>query len=132
MENCILGYDCNENIIEQFSILRAIWSNDIDIEELEDADPREYCAVIADDGNAYAISVHDNWYSDLIRKRENILNDENIKTIVKPISEMINYELAMTQGANGLEYRYYDFDHQELKNKLNKILKEKQKVLIKK
>lgn len=57
MGEWILGYDCDENEIEKFRVLRAIWTNDVD--ELEDTDPRQYCAVVADDGNAYAISVYD-------------------------------------------------------------------------
>ncbi len=55
----ILGYDCDGNEIYEYRILRAILSNDIDIEKLEGADPRQYCAIIADDGSAYAISVYD-------------------------------------------------------------------------
>ena len=72
----ILGYDCDGNEIFEYRILRAIWSNDVAIEELEDADPRQYCAIMGDDGNAYAISVYDWWNKDLIRERENIKEDE--------------------------------------------------------
>ena len=68
----ILGYDCDGKEIYEYRILRAIWSNDVDIEELKDADSRQYCAVIAADGKAYAISVYDWWNNDLIRERENI------------------------------------------------------------
>ena len=66
----ILGYDCDGNDIYEYRVLRAIWSNDIDIEKLEDADSRQYCAIKANDGNAYAISVYDWWNNDLIRKKE--------------------------------------------------------------
>ena len=48
----VLGYDCDGNIIEEYRILRAIWSNNIDIRELKDADPRQYCAI--QDKNGYA------------------------------------------------------------------------------
>ena len=113
-----LGYDCDGNEIYEYIVLRAIWSNDIDIEDLEDADPRQYCAIIGGDGIAYAISVFDWWYKDLIRKRENIDNNDEIPIIVKPIKEMENYEVAQNyEGA-----LYYSLDRNELKEKLNSIL----------
>lgn len=123
MYDC-LGYDCDGNEIYEYRILRAIWSNDIDIEEL-DADPRQYCAVIGDDGKAYAISVYDWWNEDLIKKRENI--DGEIPIIVKNIEEMENYEVAM---CNDNEEFYYSLDRNKLKEELNKI--RNQKTLIKK
>lgn len=124
----ILGYDCDGNEIYEYRILRAILSNEIDINELEDADPRQYCAIVADDGNSYAISVYDWWNKDLIRKRENIDLSKEIPIIVKPISEMRNYELA---GCSDGEF-YYTLNRDELKNKLNSIIKNnKSKVLIK-
>ena len=126
--NDILGYDCDGKEIYEFRILRAIWSNDIDINELEGADPRQYCALKASDGNAYAISVFDNWNKDLIRKRENINENDKIPTIIKPIEEMVNYEVA--ECSEG-EF-YYEFDRGELKNKLNNLLKENNKTLSKK
>ena len=116
--NYILGYDCDGNEIYEYRVLRAIWSNDIDIKDLEDADPRQYCAIIGDDGIAYAISVYDWWNSDLIRQRENIDNNEEIPIIVKPINEMENYEVA--QCSEG-EF-YYNLNRNELKEKLNSIL----------
>ncbi len=116
--NYILGYDCDGNEIYEYRVLRAIWSNDIDIKDLDDADPRQYCAIIGDDDIAYAISVYDWWNSDLIRKRENIDDNEEIPIIVKPINEMENYEVA--QCSDG-EF-YYSLDRNELKEKLNSIL----------
>ena len=66
MNDC-LGYDCDGNEIYEYRILHAVWSNDIPIEELNGADPRFYCAIVGEDGKAYAISVYD-WYNkDLIR-----------------------------------------------------------------
>ncbi len=125
----ILGYDCDGNEIFEYRILRAIWSNDVAIEESEDADPRQYCAIMGDDGNAYAISVYDWWNKDLIRERENIKEDEEIPVIVKPISEMEHYEVA--QSYDG-EF-YYDLDCEDLKKKLNKFLHEnKVKKIVKK
>lgn len=127
MDN-VLGYDCDGYEIYEYRVLRAIWSNDIDIEELEDADPRHYCAVVADDGNAYAISVYDWWNKDLIRKREGIDPSEDIPVIVKPISEMENYELANCSDG---EF-YYTSGREELKEQLNSIIKnDKSKVFIK-
>lgn len=64
----VLGYDCDGIEIYEYRVLRAIWSNDIDIEELENADPRLYCTVVANDGKAYAISVYNWWNKDLIKK----------------------------------------------------------------
>ena len=120
MDN-VLGYDCDGREIYEYRILRAIWSNDIDIDELEDADPRQYCAIIGFDGNPYTISVYDWWNEDLIRKRENIKENEDIPIIVKPISEMENYELA--ECSNGAFY--YDLDRDKLKKQLNGIINEK-------
>ena len=114
----ILGYDCDGKEIYEYRILRAIWSNDMDIIELENVDPRQYCAVIAYDGNPYAISVYDWWNEDLIRKRERITGKE-IPTIVKPISEMENYELAKCSDG---EF-YYTLDRNELKKHVNSIIK---------
>lgn len=116
----VLGYDCDGREIYEYRVLRAIWSNDIDIEELENADPRLYCAVVANDGKAYAISVYDWWNKDLIKKRENIKENEEIPLIVKSIKEMENYELAMCDG--GEKEFYYELDRNELKKRLNTIL----------
>ena len=116
----VLGYDCDGREIYEYRILRAIFANDIDIEELENADPRMYCAVVASDGKAYAISVFDWWEKDLIRKREKLKENEEIPLIVKPIKEMENYELAMCDG--GENEFYYELNRNELKSKLNDIL----------
>lgn len=115
--NYVLGYDCDGADIDEYRILRAIWSNDIDIKDL-DADPRQYCAVVGDDGIAYAISVYDWWNRDLIRKRENINEDEEIPIIVKPIKEMENYEVGYCCTGD----LYYEFNRKELKEILNSIL----------
>lgn len=116
----VLGYDCDGREIYEYRILRAIFSNDIDIEDLEDADPRMYCAVVANDGKAYAISVFDWWNKALIRKRENIKENKEIPLIIKTIDEMKNYELAMCDG--GEKEFYYDFDRNKLKTQLNTAL----------
>ena len=124
----VLGYDCDGREIYEFRILRAIWSNDFDIDELGDSDPRQYCAVVAEDGNCYAISVYDFWNKDLIRKYEQIDSNEDIDVKIKPIIEMENYECAVDSEGNEF---YYTFDRDELRNKLNKKLKINNIVLIK-
>lgn len=125
MNDC-LGYDCDGNEIYEYRILRDVWSNDIPIEELDGADPRFYCALVGEDGKAYAISVYDWNNKELIRKRENIIEEE-IPVIVKPIEEMKNYEVAMSDGGN--EKFYYSFDRDELKEQLNNYLKKNNKQL---
>lgn len=129
--NEILGRDCNGNEIDEFRVLRAKWTNEIDIEDLKFADPRQYCAVKADDGQAYAISVFDWWSMKLIRERENRAFDEDIPVVVKPLEEMTDYELALNSYQAEI---YYNFDREKLKNQLNEIVKEmnKNKVKVKK
>ncbi len=119
MDDDILGYDCDGCEIYEYRILRAMFSNDIDIEELEDADPREYCAIRGDDGIAYAISVHPYTNRSLIKKRENIGEYEDVPVIVKPLHEMEGYEVAFCSEG---EY-YYEIDGNELKEQLESILK---------
>ncbi len=126
--NDILGHDCDGREIYEFTILRAIWSNDINTYELKDADPRLYCALVADDGNVYAISVYDWWHKELIRKREKLNLYEDIPIIVKPISEMENYEIAFT----GDKEMNYDLNRDNLKRELNSIIKSKDAKLLKK
>ena len=127
MNDCI-GYDCDGREIYEFLILRAIWSNDFDIEELKDADPRHYCALVADNGNAYAMSVFDHWNKELIIEREN-LKGNDIPVIVKPIDEMVNYEVAIC--SYNKEF-YYQYDKFQLKEQLNNILKEQKEKKLKK
>ena len=110
----ILGYDCDGQEIYEYRILVGIWVGDVDIRDLPDTDPRIYCALVGDDGNAYAISVYDYGNDDmdfrakLIREREHIPDGEPIPTIIKPIEEMENYEVAFhwdgSQGMNIWEY----------------------------
>ncbi len=116
-----LGYDCDGNEIYEFMILHAIWSNDVNVEELENVDARCYCTIIGDDGISYVISVYDWVKSSLIRAREGIKENEEIPTIVKPISEMENYEIAKCDGKE----LHYDLNRNELKEKLNMILSNK-------
>ena len=124
--NEVLGYDCDDNEIYEYRILRAIWANDIDIEMLYDEDPRHYCAVVAEDGKAYAISVYDWWHQDLIRQREGIGKNHKIPTVVKPFEDMINYEVATCN--NGEDAFFYTLNKEDLKNKLNELLQNKKLV----
>lgn len=122
--NEVIGYDCDGNEIYEYMILRAIWSNDIDVVELENADPRQYCALVASDGKAYAMSVYDFWNPDLIKKREHIDFDDiySIPVVIKPIEEMANYEIAICNSHGQPEVFYYEYNRDELKNKLNNQL----------
>ena len=97
------------------------------LEVLEDADPREYCAIRGDDGIAYAISVHPYTNRSLIKKRENIGEYEDVSVIVKPLNEMKGYEVAYCCEG---EY-YYEFDRNILKRQLRSILN-KQRTKVKK
>ena len=93
----------------------------------ENSDPRDYCVVVADDGKAYAISVNDDAYKRRIRKYENIPQDKEIETKVKPLSEMTGY--FVTIDSYGEEYVYGEECmslqskwQQEIKDKLNEII----------
>ena len=114
--------------IYEYRILRAMFSNDIDIEDLEGVDPREYCAIRGDDGIAYAISVHPYTNRSLIKKRENIGEYEDVPVIVKPLNEMEGYEVAYCSEG---EF-YYEFDRNKLKKQLESILKKQRSKVMKK
>lgn len=119
----ILGYDCDGCEIEEFRILRAPFSADIENwDEEPNVDPRFYCVVVANNGESYAISAYDDYNREAIRRYENITDNQEILAIVKPISEMENYEVAF-DGIFGNKW-FYDRDRVELKNKLENILKE--------
>ncbi len=122
----ILGYDCGGSEINEYRILGGMWRNDIDITELPDTDPRYYCAVIGDDGNAYAVSIYDNiYFPKIIRERENIPDNEEIPVVIKPISEMVNYEVMfhMNNHDEMDTWECDESDMEELKKVLNKYLK---------
>ncbi len=122
MKDYVLGYDCDGGEIIQGMILRAIWSNDIPIEESNDSvDPRQYCAIWGGDGKAYAISVFDWHRRDLIIKREHLNENEEIPVVVKPIEAMKDYEIALCNG--GEKVYYYEYGLDDLKKQLNNYLK---------
>ena len=58
----------------EYRILRVIWSNDIDIEDLEDVDPRQYCAIVSDDEFYYSLNRNE-----LKKKLNAILNKSHNK-----------------------------------------------------
>lgn len=113
------GYDCDGNGFNEFQILRGVWLNTFPIKDIPEADPREYCIVKASDGNYYAISVFDFQSREIIREREHIPEDQEITPIVKPVSEMVHYEIAIDDG----DFVYYPYrDKQELRDKVDEIL----------
>ena len=112
-----LGYDCNGEEIEEESFLIA---EDVPYEKTEEhpyADPRVYFAVKLRDGKAYAISICDEKREKLIREREHIPADEDVPTLIKPISAMQHYELAFNIN--------YDYDIDELRQEIMESLKKK-------
>ena len=118
-----IGYDLDNDIIDEGQILGIVGSNDYDTEELDD--PRRYCAILSSNGKAYAISVYDNVVEKEIRKKEGIPDSKPIPTIVKPLEEMKDYELLYEADpfADGFIYCYYRSDLNELRKKLDNILK---------
>ena len=118
----VLGYDCDGNEIDEFRILRFPFSADIENwdEELN-VDPRFYCLVRSFAGEVFAVSVYDYWSYEQIRKYEQLDVNDDIPMLVKPVSEMENYEVAF-EGITGREW-YYDRDKDELKRDLDRILK---------
>ena len=126
----VLGYDSKGNKIYEYRVLHDPGLNNQ--ETLNNQDPRFYCALVANDGNAYAISVYDWWTQDLIRKRENIPKNEEVSLVLKPIWEMENYEVSLRNE----EEFYYDLDRKELKRRMHIVLsiikQDNPKMLIKK
>lgn len=111
----LLGYDCDNKEIYEGAILVDMWAATENIEDLED--PRMYCAVVADDGKAYAISICDEHRASAIRNKEYIPDEEDIPRLIKPINTMQNYE-----------ERYFpniEIDIEELRRIVSTRLKEK-------
>jgi len=126
----ILGYDCDGNEISEFRILRFPFSADIENwDEEPNIDPRFYCLVRSSTGEVLALSVYDDYTRDYIRKYEKLNDTDEIPMLIKPVSEMEYYEVAFF-GTTGDEW-YYDRDKEELRKKLDYILKE-QKGFVKK
>lgn len=118
-----LGHDKVYWSIYEFNILSMLDNHRY---KLDNCDPRDYCAVVAYDGKAYAISINDEAYARKIRAYENIPEGEEIPTVVKPISEMTNYFVLLDDyGENfvyGEESMWMSSEQKKLKEKLNSIL----------
>lgn len=128
-EDKVLGYDCDGNEINEFRILRFPFSADIeDWDEEVNVDPRFYCLVQSSSGEVLAISVYDDWFYKQIRKYEQLKDNDDIPILIKSVSEMKGYEVAFN-GITGNEW-YYDRNKDELRKKLDCILKE-QNILVK-
>lgn len=121
--NEILGYDCDNNEIEEFRVLRfpdseyiENWDEEINI------DPRFYCLIKNDNDIVYAISIYDDYHRDYIKKYENISKDKKVTTLIKPASDMQFYQVAFS-GITGLPW-YYDRNKSLLKEELEILLNE--------
>lgn len=111
----VLGYDCDNREIYEGSICVDMWAATENIEDLQD--PRMYCAVVADDGKAYAISICDENRASAIRNKEYIPDEEDVPQLIKTINAMEYYE-----------ERYFPnikIDIVELRKIVNARLKEK-------
>lgn len=120
--NNILGYDCDEEAIEEFRILRAPFSAEIDNwDEEPNIEPRFYCAIRGNNNQCYLISVYDDYNSEAIKRYEKIQKTEQISTKIKSIDEASNYEVAFS-GITKNDW-YYDRDRKVLKEKLETFIK---------
>lgn len=118
--NNVLGYDCNNNEIKEFRLVKEKnIKESIAIENV-----RTYCVVIAEDEKPYAISVDDIYFERIIRQIEEIPEDEEIPVVVNKIEEMKDYEGIVNYCEEPIFYRY---DKELLKVKLNNLLKQKPK-----
>lgn len=123
----VLGYDCDNNEIEEFRVLRFPFSMMIDNWDMElNVDPRFYCLVRSSNGKIYGISIYDDWHRKYIRRYEGISEDDCVPTIIKSLEELSCYEVAYS-GIDGKDW-YYDRDRNELKKELDKILGVKKKI----
>jgi len=127
----VLGYDCDNNEIEEFRVLRFPFSADIENWDEEcDVDPRFYCLVRSSNGEVYGISVYDDWFSNYIRRYEQLDDKDYVPPLIKSVSEMSYYEVAFS-GITGLPW-YYDRDRDMLRKQLDDILLNNKKLVRKK
>ena len=120
----VLGYDCDYNEIEEFRVLRYPDSECIENwDEVPNIDPRFYCLIKSKSGRVYAMSIYDDYHTEYIKKYENINKYEKVPTIIKPATDMQYYQVAFS-GITGLAW-YYEWNKEELKRKLEVLLKEK-------
>ena len=117
----VLGYDCDGNEIEEFRVLRFVFSADIEnFDDELDVDPRFYCLVKSSNGCIYGISIYDDWNKEYIRRYEKLVDVESIPTLIKSLDELSCYEVAFS-GITGCPW-YYDRDREMLRKKLDDIL----------
>lgn len=117
----ILGYDCDGNEIYEFRILRFPFSADVENwDEEPNVDPRFYCLVKSEKGEVFAVSVYDDWVHRYIRRYEGLSEHEDAPMLIKTVSDMANYEVAYIENTEW----YYDRNKNELRKKLDRILKE--------
>lgn len=130
-DNEALGYDCDDNEIEEFRVLRYVFSADVEnwCEECN-IDPRFYCLVRNSNGEVYGISIYDDWQRDYIRKYENLGINDDIPVLIKSTLELSYYEVAFS-GITGLPW-YYDRDRDMLRKQLDDILLNNKKLVRKK
>ena len=116
----MLNYNKNYNEIEEFRVLRYVFSADVEncYEECN-IDPRFYCLVRSSNGEVYGISIYDDWQRDYIRKYENLGINDDIPVLIKSTLELSNYEVAFS-GITGLLW-YYDRDRNMLRKQLDDI-----------
>lgn len=128
--NEILGYDCDNNEIKEFRVLRYPFSAEIENwDEEHNVDPRFYCLVRSENGNIYGVSIYDDYNTEYIRRFENIDKNDKIPMLIKTVSEVSYYEVAFS-GITGDEW-YYDRDRNKLKEAIETHVN-KQKVYVKK
>lgn len=135
----ILGLDIDGNLVEEFMILRApFWDCVENWDTVPDIDPRMYTLVRASDGEIYLMSVYDNWQIKQIANYENYKSDSTsfldmveskleVHTIVENGNRSRDYELACNSDG---EHWYYEGNKEELRQKLDRILKNKNRSLI--
>ncbi|MBQ7140824.1 MAG: hypothetical protein IJO32_04915 [Bacilli bacterium] len=128
--NEILGYDCDNNEIREFRVLRYPFSQEIEsFDDEPNIDPRFYCLVKSENGNVYGVSIYDDYNPKYIRRFENIDKKDKIPMLIKTVSEMSYYEVAFS-GITGNEW-YYHRDRNKLKEAIETHVN-KQKVYVKK
>lgn len=115
----VLGYDCDENPIFEFRVLRFPFSAYIENWDDEpNINPRFYCLVKNSKGDVFAISVYDNWNERYIRRYENIEREKEVPIEIKTVEDMHGYEVAFS-GIDKSEW-YYE-RQQELKKTVDNM-----------
>ena len=126
----VLGFDCDGYEIEEFRVLRYPFSADIENwEEEVNVDPRFYCIVKRENGEAVLVSIYDDYLSKYIRRYEGLSDIEEIPMVIKDASYSSNLEVAYS-GLNGREW-FYDRNRNVLKKEIESNLSIKRLIKIK-